>query len=436
MRTELPIRDEVEVLERIYSPPVDRNYVHQAITAVLCTLMMFGPLAFGAVEHWSQLVLRLGGATVAFAWFAHQAFSESRRIRFAPRIHIPIALFGLIVCAQLLLGHTAYYEQTIQASANWAVYGVVLLCSSRVFSDSKDSRRLHVALSVFGFVYALYAIGLHFASPNLLFWSRTPETGGTVFGAYVNRNHYAGLMELLVPLPLVAALRKDLEYPKRLLFAFFALLMSASIFLSGSRGGMLAVAIQFGVLALVWKPIGGRKWGLIAGAVILVVLVGWLGGMQVADRLGTLASAGEKSNMRLLIVKDGVSMVAEKPLLGWGLGVFPTVYPQFRSFYTDEFVNQAHNDFLQILIETGVIGFLSFAALLWGVLRKVVGELDIWQDDAFSNLSVGAMLGIVGLLVHSFTDFNLQIPANALLFFALCGIASRDRIDKAHGISS
>jgi len=116
--------------------------------------------------------------------------------------------------------------------------------------------------------------------------------------------------------------------------------------------------------------------------------------------------------------------------------VFPTVYPQFRSFYTDEFVNHAHNDFLQILIETGVIGFLSFAALLWGVLRKAVGELDIWQDDAFSNLSVGAMLGIVGLLVHSFTDFNLQIPANALLFFALCGIASRDRIDKAHGISS
>ncbi len=434
MRTELPASDEVEILERIYSPRPNRNYPLQAITAALCALMMFGPLAFGAVEHWSQLVLRLGGATVALAWCVYQVFSGSRRIRYSPRIHIPIALFGLIVCAQVLLGHTAYYEQTIQASANWAVYAAVLLCSSKLFSGSKDSQRLHVVLSIFGFLYALYAIGLHFASPNLLFWSRTPETGGTVFGAYVNRNHYAGLMELLVPLPLVAALRTDVEYPKRLLFAFSALLMSTSVFVSGSRGGMLALAVQFGVLALLWKPIRNGKWGLIAGAVVLVVLIGWLGGMKVADRLGTLASAGDGSNMRLLIVQDGMRMIAEKPLLGWGLGVFPTVYPQFRSFYTDEFVNQAHNDFLQILIETGVIGFLSFAALLWGVLRKAVGELDIWQDDAFSNLSIGAMLGIMGLLVHSFTDFNLQIPANALLFFALCGIASRDRQDTTHDI--
>jgi len=436
MKTELPVREEVRFLERKNSLRAGQSYLHHAVAVALCALMMFGPLAYGAVEHWSQLVLRLGGATIALAWFAYHVFSESRHIRFAPRIHIPIAVFGLIVCGQVLLGHTAYYEQTIQTSANWAVYGVVLLCSSTLFNDPKNSQRLHVALSVFGFLYALYAIGLHFAAPNQLFWSRTPETGGTVFGAYVNRNHYAGLMELLVPLLLVAALRRDVEYPKRLLFAFAALLMSTSVFVSGSRGGMLALAIQFGVLALLWRPIGSRKWGLLAGTVVLVALVGWLGGMQVADRLGTLANAGGKSNMRLLIVQDGVSMVAEKPLAGWGLGAFPTVYPRFRSFYTDEFVNHAHNDFLQILIETGVIGLLSFATLLWGVVRKAVGELDIWQDDAFSNLSVGAMLGIVGLLVHSFTDFNLQIPANALLFFALCGIASRVRHETNHEILS
>jgi O-antigen ligase len=433
VKTELPVRDKVEILERIYSPRPTQNYLHQALAAALCALMMFGPLAFGAVEHWSQLVLRLGGASIALTWFAWQVFNRSRGICFSPRIHIPIAIFAITICGQVLLGHTAYYEQTIQTSANWAVYGAILLCSSTLFSDPRDSQRLHVALGVFGFLYALYAIGLHLASPNLLFWSRTPETGGTVFGAYVNRNHYAGLMELLVPLPLVAALRRDVESSKRLLFAFGALLMGASIFVSGSRGGMLALAIQFGVLALL---IGSRKRVLIAGVVALVVLVGWLGGMRVADRLGTLANAGDKSNMRLLVVQDGMRMIAEKPLLGWGLGVFPTVYPQFRSLYTDEFVNQAHNDYLQILIETGVVGFLSFAALLWGVLRKAVGELDIWQDDAFSNLSVGAMLGIVGLLVHSFTDFNLQIPANALLFFALCGIASRDRHNTPHELLS
>jgi len=133
--------------------------------------------------------------------------------------------------------------------------------------------------------------------------------------------------------------------------------------------------------------------------------------------------------MRQMILRDSLPMFLEKPLFGWGLGVFPTVYPQYRSFYTNEFVNQAHNDFLQILVELGVAGLLAFLALLWGVIHRAIAEIDVWQEDSFSNLSIASMLGLVGLLAHSFTDFNLQVPANALIFFAFCGIASRYRRD-------
>jgi O-antigen ligase len=100
------------------------------------------------------------------------------------------------------------------------------------------------------------------------------------------------------------------------------------------------------------------------------------------------------------------------------------VYPQFRSFYTRFFVNQAHNDYLQLLVETGLAGF---GIALWFVVltfRRARAKLENWTETANGTLTVAALLGCVGILVHGFLDFNLQIPANAALFYVLCAIAA------------
>jgi O-antigen ligase len=116
----------------------------------------------------------------------------------------------------------------------------------------------------------------------------------------------------------------------------------------------------------------------------------------------------------------------QRPFLGWGLGTFPVVYPQFRSFYTNMFVNQAHNDYLQLLVETGLAGFSIALWFLVLVFRQAAGKLrnNDWTENATGALTVAALLGCVGILVHSFLDFNLQIPANAALFYVLCAIAA------------
>jgi O-antigen ligase len=116
-------------------------------------------------------------------------------------------------------------------------------------------------------------------------------------------------------------------------------------------------------------------------------------------------------------------MVSDRPIAGWGLGVFPIVYPQYRSFSTDLLVNQAHNDYAQALVETGVLGFACVVWFIVNLYRSGIQNLRAHSKVATAGV-LGPLVGCSGILVHSFSDFNLHVPANAALFFVLCGMAS------------
>ena len=111
-------------------------------------------------------------------------------------------------------------------------------------------------------------------------------------------------------------------------------------------------------------------------------------------------------------------------LLGWGLGVFPVIYPQFRSFYTNVVVNRAHDDYLQLLAEMGALGFATMLWFLVVLYRSSIKKLDNWAINISGAISLAALLGCAGILVHGFVDSNLQIPANAALFYVLCVLAA------------
>ena len=172
---------------------------------------------------------------------------------------------------------------------------------------------------------------------------------------------------------------------------------------------------------LLAKRASRPTWMGIAIFVALVLaLVAWVGTADMVERMGTLADQFNPATMdqRSTILRDSVAMVKQRALLGWGLGQFPNIYPQFRSFYTDFFINAAHDDYLQLLTETGLAGF-AMAALFIVLLFK--NGLKRW--DAGGKLNLAALVACSGLLVHSFVDFNLQIPANAVLFFVLAAAA-------------
>jgi O-antigen ligase len=387
----------------------------------ICALLVFAILSFGAVEPWSISILEVGSALLFLAWASRQLLSGEIQIRSSP-LYLPAALFGLAVILQLSFSLTTYRYATLIASLEYVAYGILLFLTVQSLLNAHCSKVVIWVLILFGFALATFAMTQNLTSIGKIYWVRIPRTGGAVFGPYVNRDHYAGLMEMLCPVPIVLSLGELLRGTKRILVGFAGVVMAGSIILSQSRAGAASFLVEMALLTVLL--LGGRRRTRVAaaiGAVCLTVIAfaAWFGSSELWHRFSNL-----QDWMRLAIFKDGLRMFWRKPILGWGLGTFTTVYPQFRSFYTTLFVNAAHNDYIQALVETGIVGF---AAILWFLIatyREGLRNLVSWNRSWSRTLGLASLVGCTGILVHSAVDFNLQIPANACVFYFLAAVTT------------
>ena len=401
-----------------------------ALLAGATTVLLLGPLAFGAVEPWSIFALEVCAVLLLAVWAFRQWMNRELTIS-NHVLYRPMAAFFALGVVQWLAGTTAYRVVTYTHLLLYASYGMLIFVVTQTLRRSSQFELLAKVATAYGAVVASFAVLQGLAPNGKLYWIRALEQGGSIYGPYVNRNHYAGLMEMLTPFPLVLAATRMTDGNRKIAVAGIAALMAASIFLSGSRGGMVAFVAQMIVLGvlLIRKRDSGWKQPLMLGgflAVVIVFLV-WMGGNELTRRLASIHSEAREEisgGVRVSIDRDCLRMLIRRPLLGWGLGTFPIVYPEFRSFYTTFFVNQAHNDYLQLLVETGVAGFSIAVWFLVLVFRRAARKLKNWTENASGTMTVAALLGCIGILVHSLLDFNLQIPANAALFYVLCALAA------------
>jgi len=397
-----------------------RYFVIYALGAVL----ICGVLNFGAVEPWSVFGLQAMAAGLLVLWAAYQAVS-GEQLLLSP-LYLPVGFFAALIAAQLLLHRTAYAYATRSACLNYLAYAMLLLVAVQVLRTQDDVKRLAGFLAASGFLIAIFAVIQNLTSKGEIYWM-VPVRGGFIFGPYVNHNHYAGIMEMLAPFPLVLSLMEELTPPKRVLLAFAGVFMAGTIFLSLSRGGMTAFGFEVVFLAAVlwWRNASRRSAALLAGVCLLImVFLLWLGGKSLVQRFVSFKTDEASYHTRIQIARDSVSMIKARPLMGWGLGTFPTVYPKYRTFYADTFVNAAHNDYVQLLSETGILGFIAALGFLALVYRCGFGKLRGPGLDLCQAATLAALLGVTGILVHSLVDFNLQIAANAAMFYVIAAIAA------------
>lgn len=393
------------------------------------SLLMFGPLAFGAVEPWSIFVMETGAVTLSAVWLAKQWLDGEMNILWNP-LFLPMAAFGGVIALQFALRLSVYPHDSIAQAMLYCAYGMLCFLANQSLLRASQARKIAVIVSLFGAVVACFALLQGVAPNGKLYWMRQPRLGGWIYGPYVNHNHYAGLMEMLVPIPLIISLSHLVHEKARIAAGTAAAIMVGTIFLSGSRGGMLAIFVELAILGIVLsRQKKTLRIALTVGtfAVVLVTLLVWLGGKELTTRVSSISTEarGEISGgIRLSIDRDAIQMFRRKPILGWGVGTFPVVYPQFRTFYTNFFVNEAHNDYLQLLSETGLLGFGTMIWFLAVLFLRVRGKISRWPTDVSGAVTLACTLGVIGILVHSLIDFNLQIPANAALFYVFCTIAA------------
>jgi O-antigen ligase len=398
----------------------------QAILFLSCATLGFAVLAFGATQEWAVCALECGAAVLFALWAWYQL--SLQRIRLTSPALIPALLLLSLPLLQLCTGRTAYAYATRYELMKWIAYGVFFLIASELSSNPSARKFLAIAITVFGSLYALFSMIQGFTCPADLLYGFV-KTHGSGFGSYTNRNHYAGLMEMVLPFGLVTSSFLFAPNALRGLSIFGSLVMLTSIFASGSRGGMISAAVALCIF--IYYQVRRRSARTRVRVILLAVLACGFITFFAYDRVKTRSVVEATDSMRLQIARDSIQLVAKHPILGSGLGTFPTVYPEVRTFPTDLFVNAAHNDYVQLIVETGLLGMLFAAAFLALVFRNVSLHLRRTQTDWFSAVSLAAMIGSIALLIHSFVDFNLQIPANAATFTFLLGLASaRPREDE------
>lgn len=434
------------------------NLIGRLISIGLLTTMAFTVLAFGTVEAWSVAIFSLLILILSLLWglkcFIDQRLDLSVTAEAWPLI--TLIGYGLLqsIARTDPSGKRFAISMDVEATRLALEVAIVLLVSlllfANFFADTGRLSWLRNFLIVFGLAVSVFGLVQKFTWNGKYYWVFEPSPlSQAPLGPFVNRNHFAGYLEMIVPIPVSLILLRAVRGELSFFYGFAAVMMSVAIFVSLSRGGMISlVASLIFVLAFGIKPAteilkgygkARRSSGILPriGAVILIALtigggVWWVAGDAVIDRAERVELTGEAHGSegretffqsRGWIWRDTTAMIRANWLTGVGLGAYETAYSFYGKRDGTLIISQAHNDYLQIVADCGLVGggiALWFLILLFRDFARALSH----RDEAMVGMALGCGGGIVAMLVHSLFDFNLQLPSNALLFLALTAVVS------------
>jgi len=394
----------------------------------ICSLLAFAVLTHGAVEEWSAAVLEIGASVLFLSWALSSLFSREEELHI-PSLLPPLVLLAGVGFGQLLFHTTVYAYRTRMELQLLLAYAIVLFVAGQAYRTLADWRGFVWFVMTMGFAVAVFGILQHLTFNGKLYWFREMRYGGIPFGPYVNRNHFAGLMEMVIPVGLTPLVFGKVRQERWMMVGLLTLLPIVALFLSASRGGIIAFLGELVVLAFLLRlRHSGGKHALAGGLVLLlaVLLVSWVGVQEALQRFASLQSLELNPDKRISMARDTWHIFLDNPLAGTGLGTLQSVFPKYDTLYDGKVVDHAHNDYLEALAETGILGGLCCGVFLSLLLVRGLRRLLKQENSAAAALQTGGLVGCVGILVHSLVDFNLHIPSNALLFLLVAFLATAE----------
>lgn len=392
----------------------------------ICALVVFAVASHGAVEDWACAVLEIGAALLFLGWAVRVYLIQENQLVISPLL-LPLLALLMIASAQWMFHRTASSYATRLELQLLLADILLLFLASQAFRTIEEWRSFIWFVMSFGFFVALFGILQHLTFNGKLYWFREMHFGGIPFGPYVNRNHFASFAELVIPVSLVPLVLGKVRRERWFLVSLFAVVPIGALVLSASRGGIISFAVEVGVLTL-WlvlrRTVG--KHLLSGGAVLLLafLMVSWLGVQQLVERFSSLQSLEVTSGKRASMRGDTWHIFLDHPLTGTGLGTLQLVFPAYETLYDGKIVNHTHNDYLEGLAETGIAGGLCCVWFLGSLLFESLRRLSQPVGAFASTVQLAGLVACLGFLTHSLVDFNLHIPANALLFFLLANLAT------------
>lgn len=475
--------------ESSYTPapaPVERDGLSRfdklartIIEAGILTLIVFSPLPAGSVNGWAVLILEMGTAILALLYFL---MPQPPRLnsRLAPKLKFPglaFAVFFLFFIPFQLLplpkslarlasprgfelrdafvpGFDVIRSMRVSLAPSQTIRDALLLFTCalagylvvRVFVHKRQLNRLMLVIIASGVFQALFGLfQMTRSQPSLLFYPKTHNMD-SVTGTFVNRNHFSGYLELVIPIAIAVIFsRIDLlsmpamKWRRRLaalasrgaalnvVLTIGFLFMALGILKSNSRSGIVLLALTFLLFAeLIVLTFGRmklrRSWLLrvLKIGIVLVTLIALYSGVE--SMIGRFSIDSLLQDGRPRYWTTIMRVVKDFPLFGTGLGTFALSYEAYETLGLQGMFDHAHNDYLEYLSELGIAGF---GILFAGIFFIFIDSFLVWfkrRNVEAKSLAMGGLVSIAVILLHSLTDFNLHIPATMFLFAVVLGM--------------
>lgn len=439
---------------------------------LLIVLLVWAPIPIGSNRPWSQGLLAASALSMGALWacmYGLSPFAMPKAVRALGVVGGLLGAWALYPILQLLplpaalisvvggplngvdltvdsLGAASLTSLSVDRNAT---FGGFLMQTSLVclffltVALTTSYQRLKLLLLVMagvGFVEAFYGLILYFSGGGMGLWD-PGHMPTTVSGTYVNQNHFAGLMEMTIPAVIGLGLAEgkmrrnrqsiagiargvtDFMLSRRAILAFALAIMMPALFMTTSRGAVVALSVAVtGAFLLAmrqWKiSSNALRVGLVLSGLLLTSLL-WLGTGGFFDKVHKAGFESNRGDLREI----SYQMIGDNLIAGTGVGTYRWTFPAYKDErFGSGFYEHAHNDFLEILGEQGVLGFALVFGAIGLILFRATRAFLRRQNAIVHGALFASLVGCSSLLIHGLVDFNLQIPANASYFFVLLGI--------------
>lgn len=413
-------------------------WCERGILMLVLAALVFAPLAFGAVYIWTFLVVQALVLGVALIWLVRIWGGHKPKLLWPP--------LGWAVMAFVVYALARYFTADIEYLARQELirvlmYAFLLLAVINNLYNQESTETVVYALTAVAVFAASYAVIQFFHHSNHV-WNMISPYAGRASGPYINPDHFAAFLELVLPLPLAFLLAGRIGVITRVLLAYAIMTILAGLAVTFSRGGWVAAAA--GIFMLLGFLLCHRNHRLRAVLVLVALLAA--GGLFTTHilsnsvtymrRVAKPDSTGPAVldwDARFQMWNSAGQMWRDHPWWGVGPGLFDARFDQYRPEGFQLRPDHAHCDYLELLTDWGLAGGIIVLA---GIGIFIVGLIQSWphvrreENDFGSAMSsryaffLGAVSGLFALAVHSLVDFNLHITADALVGITVLGLVA------------
>lgn len=401
--------------------------------SIVCIIVAVAPMLRGAVHLWAetliQIAVLIGLIPLLLENMLTARVQKEHSTKMVWYIVLPCALLGIF--STLFSSNSALAMEGLMMLLTYLAFFYLVFESIRTRQDQRI-----LVWVIIGTAFFLCIIGLLKRFDILLFpwWDYAGELkenhGSTsLSGVYVNRNHMAGFLEMSIPLILGLFLTRSRSLEVRIRMILLTLFLIICQVLTLSRGGWAATvgAMVFMMLTLLLMKGFQQKRLLITIAVgVVVVTLIILVSTPVVQRITTLTEKDMEDNIsgRLIYWASTWNMIQDNILTGTGPGTFTEASPAYLKPGLAVLPLYAHNDYLHFIADSGIFVIPLMLWLVGLFFRTGFRKLKS-RSRQTTGIILGCMASVVAILIHSFSDFNLHIPANITLFTTITALVFR-----------